>query len=420
MIFLIPIRTDAPIYHWPWATLLLIVVNVGTFFLTGYGDPDNFVDWQHWVLEFGNGLNPLEWITCHFLHFGILHLLANIIFLWGFGLVVEGKIGWWRYLLVYFGIGILGAFLIQLAMLGYRGDAPGAGGASLIIFGLLAMSTVWAPKNEVTCLFFFIYRGFFFDVTILAFSIYYLAVQIIFAAFQMFAISGQVAHLVGAALGFAVGVVMLKRNWVDCENWDLFAVMNGTYGSTQHRDALGLGTAGGPIATAAGTGAASQSTGTEVPGDDEPLDFEENIRRQTTHQSKTRRKMRELLQAGKPRAALSEYQKLKHLLTSWQLEERELQALADGLYKVKAFAEAVPLMEEFILRFPAQATRTRLKLAGVAIEVQQRPRYALRLLDEVPPETLTKKLAGHVRKMQRVAQQMIEEGVIELDGQAFR
>ncbi len=60
-----------------------------------------------WGLTHGEGLHPVQWVTNNFLHGRIFHLVGNMIFLWGFGLVVEGKLGWWRFLLVYMGIGIL-------------------------------------------------------------------------------------------------------------------------------------------------------------------------------------------------------------------------------------------------------------------------------------------------------------------------
>ncbi len=92
----IPLNTDAPIYHWPWMALVLIAANVATFFLTGGGR-----ETDGWLLQFGHSLHPIEWVAYNFLHFGWLHLIGNMGFLWGFGLIVEGKLGWWRFLLLY-------------------------------------------------------------------------------------------------------------------------------------------------------------------------------------------------------------------------------------------------------------------------------------------------------------------------------
>ena len=54
----------------------------------------------------GDGIHPLQWLTNNFLHAGFFHLAGNMIFLWTFGLVVEGKLGWWAFLLVYLGLGV--------------------------------------------------------------------------------------------------------------------------------------------------------------------------------------------------------------------------------------------------------------------------------------------------------------------------
>ena len=140
---IIPVNTDAPIYHWPWMTLVLIGVNCVTFFLTGQGEHQT-----GWLLQFGHGLNPWEWIAFNFLHFGWLHLIGNMVFLWGFGIVVEGKLGGWRFLLLFLAIGVLGGLIIQAVML--RSELPlgsGGAGASLIIYGLLAICVVWAARS---------------------------------------------------------------------------------------------------------------------------------------------------------------------------------------------------------------------------------------------------------------------------------
>ncbi len=77
-----------------------------------------------------------------------MHLLGDMFFLWGFGLLVEGKLGWWRFLTLYLGIGVVQSIIIQAAMLGASGG--GTPGSSGVIFGLMAISLVWAPKNEMS------------------------------------------------------------------------------------------------------------------------------------------------------------------------------------------------------------------------------------------------------------------------------
>ncbi|MFV0446152.1 MAG: rhomboid family intramembrane serine protease, partial [Planctomycetaceae bacterium] len=144
--FLIPIGTDAPVYHFPWGTIGLIalctlVVLGSTLALL----PSTESLAADYALLHGQGLHPLQWVTSNFLHAGWGHLIGNMMFLWPFGLIVEGKIGWRRFLPIYLGLGILEAALEQICL-------PGPGmslGASSIIFGLMAMSCLWAPRNDI-------------------------------------------------------------------------------------------------------------------------------------------------------------------------------------------------------------------------------------------------------------------------------
>ena len=99
---LIPINTDAPLYHFPYATIGLIVVNTICFVATGFALNERLL--EPWLLQYGEGLNPLEWIPAAFAHGGFMHLIGNMFFLWGFGLVVEGKLGWRVFLPLYFGM----------------------------------------------------------------------------------------------------------------------------------------------------------------------------------------------------------------------------------------------------------------------------------------------------------------------------
>ena len=98
---------------------------------------------QPYILEYGNGLQPHQWLTANFLHADIVHLVGNMLALWGFGLIVEGKIGWWRFLTIYLGMGIGQCMLEQMFV--PSSLAIGSLGASGVIFGLMAMSLLWAP-----------------------------------------------------------------------------------------------------------------------------------------------------------------------------------------------------------------------------------------------------------------------------------
>ena len=75
-------------------------------------------------------------IACVFLHFGIDHLMNNMVLLGALGWNLETEIGSIKFLLIYFVSGI-GANLISLAMDLRTGNMAVSVGASGAVFGLL-------------------------------------------------------------------------------------------------------------------------------------------------------------------------------------------------------------------------------------------------------------------------------------------
>ena len=104
----IPWGTDAPIYHRPIATIAIIVLNVLAALLFPPGM------YKDWALVLGEGVHPLQWLTNIFMHPGLGHLIGNMLFLWAFGIIVEGKLGWRGFALVYLGLGIAESALLQI------------------------------------------------------------------------------------------------------------------------------------------------------------------------------------------------------------------------------------------------------------------------------------------------------------------
>ena len=446
---IIPVNTDAPIYHWPWMTLVLIASNAVAFFVTGFGE-----DTSGWLLRYGQGLNPVEWIAYNFLHFGWLHLIGNMVFLWGFGIVVEGKLGWWRFLLVFLSIGVLGGVLIQAVMVGHDPLLKsGSGGASLIVYGLLAVCVVWAPKNEMDVLILLGYRAVSIEISILTFGVWYVALQILSAWWNHFSMGASMGHLVGAFWGFGIGTALLKLQWVDCENWDLFAIWKGTYGkpadSLDWKDKI-------VVTHSPGLCGAEQSTTsaplkkkkaifrptiyqTASPKRRQPTDLtpappsvadDEETSARIVNRSKSESVLpiatlkvldliRQLIRAGKPQAALGEYRKRRRIVDHWQLDERDLQSLAESLFKLKLWDEAIPLLEEFVERFSVRADDARIKLAGICCDVQNRPRAALKLLDQIDFENLPAAARDHVAEIRHSAERLLEDDTFELDGKSW-
>lgn len=173
----------------------MIVLCVLSFFLFPAGTH------QEWMLEIGNGVHPLQWLSNLFMHGGFGHLIGNMVFLWAFGIIVEGKLGWWAFTLVYLGLG--GAESAATQLLFHPKDPVFMLGASGAISGLLAMCLVWAPRNEMHCIAFFRFVPTDFDLSILWFVAFYICMDVFEFAVQGFSISGAMAHLGGTAWGSA-------------------------------------------------------------------------------------------------------------------------------------------------------------------------------------------------------------------------
>ena len=234
---IIPWGTDAPIYHRPVATIALIVVNLVAFFVFPSGT------YKDWTLVIGQGVHPVQWLTNLFLHTGYFHLAGNLIFLWTFGFVVEGKIGWLAFTLVYLFLGVTESAAMQLLV---HSEPPIAMmGSSTVIFGLLAICLVWAPRNEVTCILWLRFTPMEIDLSILWFAVLYIAMDVLTSGMSGVVMAhltdrstGLIValaldHTFGAILGFVVGVLFLEFKRVDCENWDLFAVLEKRAGQSR-------------------------------------------------------------------------------------------------------------------------------------------------------------------------------------------
>ena len=73
-------------------------------------------------------------------------------------------------------------------------------------------------------------------------------------------------------------------------------------------------------------------------------------------------------------------------------------------------------MRDHCRYYPASSLKMRVKLAQILIRDFQRPVAALRVLEEIPPGSLPTDLEVARAKLARKSQQMLEEGVLEMEG----
>jgi membrane associated rhomboid family serine protease len=407
---IIPWGTDAPLYHRPFATIALIAINVVLFFIVP-GDA-----YEDYVLVLGDGVHPVQWLTNNFLHSGIFHLLGNMVFLWTFGLVVEGKLGWLRFLAVYLGLGVVDSAAMQILVPSEQ--AVSMLGSSTILFGLMGMCLVWAPRNEVSCIVWLRFTPMEFDLSILWFAAIYIAMEVFSGGMSGILrasltnlspgviVAIELDHVFGAVLGIVVGAAMVKLGWVDCENWDLFAVLERREGRPKGSETL--------------TRKSKRRMSTES-GRPERRGRKKGQRERGVgpsaedHASAALRALRHQLEMGEIEVALAVYQKARGSSAGWQPPEREWRDLIEALLSHESWDDAVLVMRDYLRDLAEPSPRVRLKLAQVLIQKHGRPQQALKVLSRIPDGSLPEKLETLRSQLTRRAETMREEGPLELD-----
>jgi membrane associated rhomboid family serine protease len=164
----IPLRDDVPGRSTPLVTIALIAINAAAFLyqlsLVLGGDGGASDAGQALVAEFGavpcrlSGAcasadefpSPLVTVlTSMFLHGGVLHISANMVYLWIFGDNVEDTLGHGRFLFLYLVSGFVAATVQALAtphshvaLIGASGAVSGVLGAYLLLFPYASIVTL--------------------------------------------------------------------------------------------------------------------------------------------------------------------------------------------------------------------------------------------------------------------------------------
>ncbi len=362
MFFFFPYSTDAPIYHAPVVTISMIAINIVAFVLSVI-HPDSAAAFY---LAHGDGLHPVQWVTANFMHLGILHLVFNMISLWVFGLIVEGKIGWWRMLVVYLGIGIVQNAIVQVLML--WASLGASAGASSIIYGLIAISLLWAPRNDVNCVFvllFFRVFSYHFNVQVMMLASFLIGLDLVGSLATGFAMSTSLLHTAGALVGGAVGYWMLKTDRVECENWDLFSVWAGKNEMTDEE--------------------------LQAHAEKDPVYQEERRQEDYERRRGAINKTRVLVADGRAQEAYEYYRKKAVLLDDWRLPEADLRNMIAAFHKSGQWSASIPAMVELLQTCPDTSTNVRLKLAQILVQKERRPAQAWNVLCKVDVTSLRPK-----------------------------
>ena len=139
--------------------------------------------------------NPLSFVTYMFAHANFSHLFFNMFALIIFGSLLEPKIGTKRFLMLYFGAGILAALLGSLVYDSFLGASAG-------VMGIIGATIVFFPRLKVLLFF------------VIPMPMWFLGVlYVIFDLLGAFIPNNTAnfAHLVGMAVGLAYAYYLLSR-----------------------------------------------------------------------------------------------------------------------------------------------------------------------------------------------------------------
>ena len=381
MIFF-PLRTDVQVSHFPYGTIAIIFLCWVGF---GWELGAEAEQIERFMLVWGDGLHPVQWVTSIFLHAGFVHFFTNMIFLWVFGIVVEGMLGTKRFVPLYLALGIGQCAIEQLLFLG--AEPAGSLGASAVIYSLMGISLIWAPKNIVEVFWLIFVRGGVARVTVQTLAFCYLALNLLGAGFNLLIgeFSGGLLHLMGAAIGIAVGIRLLRKEVVDCQGWDWFSVRAG-----KHLEGMRL-------------------------EKDLPVEVTEEvaIERIDEELALAEELVDEALADENFVEAASLYRDADDSTGGWKLVEPKLRNLTLGLMEVEGVPGALPLIEEYRERFPGNCPTIDLALGEHLLITGKRYTKSVEVLEEIEPSQLSPAEVVRRDEMLRTAKQKIADGEFE-------
>ncbi len=189
--------------HFPYATVLIILLNVFVFFHELQGGDAFVFQWAAIPAVILSGHNLITLLTSMFLHASWSHILGNMIFLWAFGPAMEDAMNPFSFTVFYL-LGGLAAMSAQMAA--SPGSMVPTLGASGAIAAVMGGFLVTYPRDRIRALFFFF---FFIRITfipaILLIGFWFL-MQLLNVGSVVSVQTGGVAYVAHVA-GFLFGVV---------------------------------------------------------------------------------------------------------------------------------------------------------------------------------------------------------------------
>lgn len=322
------------------------------------------------------------------MHAGVLHLVGNMIFLWVFGLVVEGKVGPAKFVALYFGMGIAQNIIEQVLFLGTP-VAPSLG-ASSVLYGLLVLAMFWAPGDNILCLLIILFTPIPVSVPIIVFCFLYLFMDFGSAMFSGFEMSTPLLHVMGAAVGFVPAIVMLRLHMVETDDEDVFSRIRELRGKEHPTKKL------------------SRKAMKEAE--------EETIGKQREAADKTEIVLRSLdthLSVGNVNAARRVMVDFHRRGGRIDWTEAQLMTIIKVTQSKNDWDQTIEFSEQYLKRFSRNATRLRINMAKIYVLEKAFPRRALLTIKEINIDELSADQRKACQQIVAHAQKMIDEGALE-------
>lgn len=212
--------------NWAPVNTILIIINVVAFFIMEFvGDTDDV----YFMLDAGASYMPYViehheyWrlFTCMFMHFGIQHLVNNMVVLWFLGDNLERAMGKVKYLITYLGSGFLANIICIL--IEYRQDSnavsAGASGAIFAVTGGLIYVLAY-------------HRGHYEDLSLQR-IIVYVAMNIYLGLQDSH--TDNAAHIAGLVCGFVITMILYREPKKRKSDNPYYGNYYGGYGGNYYR-----------------------------------------------------------------------------------------------------------------------------------------------------------------------------------------
>jgi len=197
---------DNPVRNFPWATLVLVLINTILFF-GSLAFMESAAAWYLIPNQLANAPHTL--ITSMFMHANFFHLLGNMYCLWVFGDNIEDRLGIGKYILIYLGSGICGDIVYVITTTNPSIPTLGASGA---VSGIMGAYLALYPGARIHVNGMIYFRPIEYSLPAWFYiGILFFGFQILWAWLNIPGVA-WFAHIGGVAAGFATLLILCRFN----------------------------------------------------------------------------------------------------------------------------------------------------------------------------------------------------------------